>query len=146
MSLLLDTNVLLRLTVDSADITDSFKEEVESGLVDGDVAVSTVTFVETARLHHHGRIDLGCHPAVWRRERLRSGLREIPVSGDVAVESVLLMNTGFHRDPADQLIVATAMMAAMRLATMDKKIIGWARRSRLLPLVDPTATALSQTV
>ena len=62
-------------------------------------------------VHHHIRgdhpaapswtIDLGCHPAVWRRERLRSGLREIPIGGDIAVESVFLMNTGFHSDPAD---------------------------------------------
>lgn len=137
MSLLLDTNVLLRLVVDSSDISETFKEEVESGLAVGRIAVSTVTFAETTRLHHHGRINLGCHPAVWRRERLRSGLREIPVSGEVAVESVLLMNTGFHRDPADQLIVATAMLAGMRLATTDEKIIDWARRSRLVPLVDP---------
>ena len=137
MSLLLDTNVLLRLTVDSADITESFKEQVESGLVDGDVAVSTVTFVETTRLHHHGRIDLGCHPAVWRRERLQSGLREIPIGGDTAVESVLLMNSGFHNDPADQLIVATAMLAGMRLATTDRRIIDWAQRTRLVPVVEP---------
>ena len=84
-----------------------------------------------------------CHPAVWRRERLRSGLREIPVDGEVAVESILLINTGFHRDPADRLIVATAMLAGMRLATTDEKIIGWAQRSRLVPLVDPTAKACS---
>ena len=142
MRLLLDTNVLLRLVIDSSDISESFKEEVESGLAVGSIAVSTVTFVETTRLHHRGRIDLGRHPAVWRRERLRSGLREIPIDGEVAVESVLLMSTGFHRDPADQLIAATAMLAGMRLATTDEKIIGWARRSRLLPLVDPTAKAL----
>ena len=143
MSLLLDTNVLLRLAIDSSDISETFKEEVESGLAGGSIAVSTVTFVETTRLHHHGRIDLGCHPAVWRRERLRSGLREIRIGGEIAVESALLMNTGFHGDPADQLIVATAMLAGMRLATTDRRIIGWARRTRLLPLVDPTAKARS---
>ena len=49
------------------------------------------------------------------------------------------MNTGFHSDPADQLIVATAMLAGMRLATTDRQIIGWAQRTRLLPLVDPAA-------
>ena len=75
----MDTNVLLRLVVDSSDISETFKEEVDSGLAGGGIAVSTLTFVETTRLHHHGRIDLGCDPAVWRRERLRSGLREIPV-------------------------------------------------------------------
>lgn len=139
MNLLLDTNVLLRLTIASESILDSFKQDVESGLAEGSVAVSTITFVETTRLHHHGRIDLGCHPGVWRSERLRSGLREIPIGGEIAVESVLLMNAGFHNDPADQLIVATAMLGGLRLATMDRKIIAWAQRTRLVPLLDPSA-------
>ena len=138
MTILLDTNILLRLTADSGEIGAPFKEDVESALEDGGVAVSTVTFVETTRLHHHGRIDLGCHPAVWRLERLRSGLLEIPIGGEIAVESVLLMNTGFHNDPADQLIVATAMLEGMRLATTDRRIIAWAQRTRLVPVVDPT--------
>ena len=137
VSLLLDTNVLLRLAVDSEEISGSFKDEVESDLGRGGVAVSAMTFVETTRLHHHGRIDLGCHPALWRRERLRSGLREIAVSGEIAVESVLLMNSGFHSDPADQIIVATAMLAGMRRATTDRQIIYWAQRSRLIPLAAP---------
>ncbi len=138
MSLLLDTSVLLHLAADSGGISPSFKEDVESALGNGGVAVSTVTFVETTRLHHHGRIDLGCHPAAWRRERIQSGLVEIPVGGDIAVESVLLMNTGFHTDPADQLIVATAMLAGMRLATTDRRINDWAGRTRLVSLADPT--------
>ena len=134
MSVLLDTNVLLRLSVDSAEISESFKDEVESDLGRGGVAVSAITFVETTRLHHHGRIDLGCHPSLWRRERLRSGLREIPVSGEIAVESVLLMNTGFHSDLADQIIVATAMLTGSRLATTDSQIIDWVQRTRLIQL------------
>ena len=56
------------------------------------------------------------------------------------------MNTGFHRDPAGQLIVTTAMLAGIRLATTDEKIIGWAQRNRLLPLADPTAKACRQSV
>ena len=139
MSMLLDTNVLLRLVTDNPHIGESFKQAVESGLDNGDVAVSAVTFMETTRLHHHRRIDLGCHPATWRRERLMSGLLEIPIDGDLAVESVLLMNSGFHRDPADQLIVATAMRTGMELATFDYAIRDWASRTRLIALRDPTA-------
>ena len=48
------------------------------------------------------------------------------------------MNSGFHRDPADQLIVATAMLGGMTLATMDMQIIDWADQTRLVPLVDPS--------
>lgn len=137
MSLLLDTNVLLGLVTDSADLSDSFKHEIEERLDNGEVAVSAVTFVETTRLHHHRRIDLACHPATWRRERLASGLREIPVDGEIAVESVLVMNSGFHRDPADQMIVATAMRAGMELATIDRAISDWAARTRLVALRNP---------
>ena len=49
------------------------------------------------------------------------------------------MTTGFHNDPADQLIVVTAMQAGMRLTTTDRRIIGWAQQTRLVPVVDPTA-------
>ena len=135
--MLLDTNVLLRLATDSPHVGESFKQAVETGLDNGDVAVSAVTFMETTRLHHHRRIDLGCHPATWRVERLMSGLLEVPVDGELAVESVLLMNSGFHRDPADQLIVATAMRTGMELATFDAAIRDWASRTRLIALRDP---------
>ena len=137
--MLLDTNVLLRLVTDSPHIGESFKQAVETGLDNGDVAVSAVTFMETTRLHHHRRIDLGCHPATWRVERLRSGLLEIPIDGELAVESVLLMNSAFHLDPADQLIAATAMRTGMELATFDAAIQDWASRTRLIALRDPAA-------
>ena len=136
MNFLLDTNVLIHLAVDSRAISETFKSDVEDALDHRAVAVSAMTFVETTRLHHHGRIDLGCHPRVWRRERLRSGIREIPIDGEIAVESVLLMHAGFHRDPADQLIVATAMMTGMQLATTDRRIVDWAHRTRLLDLAE----------
>lgn len=51
------------------------------------------------------------------------------------------MSTGFHNDPADQLIVATAMPAGMRLATTDRRIITWAQRTRLVPLAEPRPDA-----
>ena len=136
--MLLDTNVLLRLVTDSPHIGESFKQAVETGLDNGDVAVSAVTFMETTRLHHHRRIDLGCHPATWRVERLMSGLLEVPIDGELAVESVLLINSAFHRDPADQLIVATAMRTGMELATFDAAIQDWVSRTRLIALCDPT--------
>ncbi len=90
--------------------------------------------METTRLHHHGRIDLGCHPSKWRQQLLQSGLREVPIDGQLLVEAVLLMDSGFHKDPVDQMIVATAILAGMTLATFDREIIAWAAKTHLVPI------------
>lgn len=53
---------------------------------------------------------------------LREGLREIPVDGDIGIRATELAN--FHRDPADRLIVATAL-GGHQLVTADRRILDW---------------------
>ncbi len=72
----MDTNVLLRLVVDSSDISETFKEEVDSGLAGGGIAVSTLTFVETTRLHHHGRI---CPPGMSTHSSMFTTVRRVGI-------------------------------------------------------------------
>jgi PIN domain nuclease of toxin-antitoxin system len=52
------------------------------------------------------------------------GIVVLPVNPDVAIESTRLPG-GFHRDPADQIIVATARLNDCRLVTSDRQIIGY---------------------
>ncbi|MDE0269388.1 MAG: hypothetical protein OXI96_10245 [Acidimicrobiaceae bacterium] len=53
-----------------------------------------------------------------------------------------LGSEGFHADPADRIIVATAIIGGHQLATADHKITSWAQRSaqrsQLLATFDPT--------
>jgi PIN domain nuclease of toxin-antitoxin system len=42
----------------------------------------------------------------------------------------------FHGDPADRLIVATAIVLGVPLITADAKIIEWSRRNRALQVIE----------
>ena len=69
--------------------------------------------------------------------RMRDGLRVVPVTPDIAVRAPMLETTGFHGDPIDRLIAATAMQGDHTLVTADRKIVEWADRIRLLTVVTP---------
>ena len=69
-----------------------------------------------------GRLDLGQHLDTWREDVIRNGIIEIPVNGVIAARAALL--TGIHGDPADRIIVATAL-EGHRLVTADDRILNW---------------------
>ena len=76
-------------------------------------------------LQQKGRIDLGQDVRTWRTRLLDDGLIEIPVDGDIAIRANEL--TDLHADPADRLIVATAL-GGHTLLTADDRILSWSGR------------------
>ena len=70
-----------------------------------------------------GRFRTPAPVAAWRRDLLKAGLLEIPLAGDIAVAAVEL--DGFHADPAERFIVATAIQCAATLMTADGQILAW---------------------
>ena len=59
----------------------------------------------------------------WRDSLLSAGLGEVPLDGESAIGAALLPE--FHKDPADRLIVATALVEGARLVTSDGRILAW---------------------
>jgi PIN domain nuclease of toxin-antitoxin system len=59
----------------------------------------------------------------WRASLLAEGMREVPLDGEIAIAAVGLPD--FHKDPADRLIVATALDEGARLVTSDTRILAW---------------------
>jgi PIN domain nuclease of toxin-antitoxin system len=51
----------------------------------------------------------------------------LPISTAVAERVAGLEASGFHKDPADQLIVATALVHGLRLISDDSRIRQWGR-------------------
>jgi PIN domain nuclease of toxin-antitoxin system len=52
------------------------------------------------------------------------GIALLPLTPTIAIESTKLPGT-FHRDPADQIIVATARIHDVPLLTMDRRIMDY---------------------
>lgn len=68
------------------------------------------------------RIKLPTATLEWLESALtRPGTRLLDLTPEIAVESAQLPGT-FHRDPADQIIVATARVYDIALVTLDDKI------------------------
>ena len=120
--ILLDTHVLLWLLLDDSRLGDQTRQVIYSAWAESEVAVSAITFWEVAMLHEKGRIALLTDIGAWRVGLLDAGLVEIPVDGGIGIRAVALEN--FHPDPADRLIVATAL-EGHRLVTADRRILEW---------------------
>ena len=75
-----------------------------------------------ALLHDKGRLTLLRDIGAWRGQLFRDGLTEVPVDGEIGIRAAELAN--FHRDPADRLIVATAL-GGHRLVAADRRILDW---------------------
>ena len=122
--ILLDTHVLLWLDCDDANLGQCCREAIQAAWQAGGVAVSSLSFWEAAMLQQRGRIALAQPPEVWRRDWLQAGLEELPLDGEIAVRATAL--AGFHPDPADRFITATAQARGATLVTADAAILAWA--------------------
>ena len=120
--MLLDTQVLLWLRLGSTRLGQRARLEIEQSWQSDEVGVSAITFWEVAMLKDKGRIRFPEDIGLWRKEQLDQGLIEIPVDGDIALRAGLLPD--MHGDPADRIIVATAMVGH-RLVTTDRRILAW---------------------
>ncbi|MBB4664174.1 PIN domain-containing protein [Conexibacter arvalis] len=89
-----------------------------------DLAVSTLSCWEVAMLAERGRIALDRPAAQWVRAALAADdrLRALAPDADVAVRAAQLGRDGFHGDPADRFIYATARARAGTLVTRDEAL------------------------
>ena len=135
--MILDTNALLWSIVgDTSKISLEVQAEIDARVSIGDAAVSAITFWEMRHARRKKNLTAALPPiAGLRHDLLRSGLREIPLTGDVLIDAIELADSGFHDDPMDQMIVATALSENLPLVTADRRIRGWAEQTGRLEIV-----------
>ncbi len=128
-TLLLDTHVALWL-----DSGDHRLGAPVRALIDGSwqsggmIYLSAVSAWEIALLVDTGRIDLDVAVEAWVERLLnRPGVEAIPLSHRAACRSYRLHPLE-HRDPADRLLIATAIELACPLVTDDERIKRFAKR------------------
>jgi len=87
--------------------------------------VSVISCWEVAKLVEYGRLKLDRGIGLWIESALaQSGVLLLDLNPRIVVESTQLPQP-FHRDPADQLLVATARVLQCALLTEDGKIAAY---------------------
>ena len=93
--------------------------------------VSVMSAWEVAMLDSKGRVQLSMAAPTWiERSLSRPGIRLADLTPAVAIESARLPEFG-HRDPVDQILVATARVTGATLVTRDRRILDYAARGYL---------------
>lgn len=88
------------------------------------IGVSIVSCWEVAKLVEKGRLTLPLTIAEWLEIALAyPGVRLLDLSLPIVIDSTQL--AGFHSDPFDQMIVATARFYNSPLLTADAKILAY---------------------
>ncbi|MBU0495196.1 MAG: type II toxin-antitoxin system VapC family toxin [Chloroflexi bacterium] len=89
------------------------------------IGVSAISCWEIAKLVEYGRLDLPCSVEEWFAQALDyPGVRLLDLTPEIAIESTQLPGE-FHRDPADQIIVATARVYDCPLVTSDERMLDY---------------------
>jgi len=93
--------------------------------------ISTITCWEVALLVVKGRLSLTLDPYRWFEGVFDAhGVEAVPPSTRIAIIAGMLPVDGFHGDPADSLIYATAKERGLPLVTKDARITDFARARR----------------
>lgn len=99
------------------DVESIVKSHESSGL-----GISAISCWEVAKLVEYKRLTLPLSISDWMKQALSyPGIVFLDLSPEIAIESTQLPQP-FHKDPADQLIVATARIHSIPLVTCDHKI------------------------
>ena len=89
------------------------------------LVLADISLWEAAKLVELGKLQLSVPLAEFFRLAVTPELTVLPVSAAIAERVTTLEASGFHKDPADQLIVATALVHRLRLVSDDSRIRLW---------------------
>lgn len=125
--LLLDTHIVLWLDSGDAHLRPETRAPLETcWRAGGTLLVSAVTAWEIALLSDLRRIKLDLPAADWiERFLARPGIEAVPLSWRAACGAYGLKDLE-HRDPADRMLIATAIELQCPLVSYDRRITEFA--------------------
>lgn len=123
--IILDTHLWIWLADENEHLPEHHRAIIEEARPGG-LGVSLISCWEVAKLVECERLKLACPVEEWMDKALTlPGIQLIELTPRIVLASTKLPGA-FHRDPADQIIVATAREYDCELLTVDKKILQYA--------------------
>jgi len=136
VTILLDTNVWLFGYLEPEVLPEAIraildKRDVQFGL-------SAISAWEAAKKHQVGKLELKQELGVWLAGALAAHIQLLPLTAEIIADAMALPDFPV-RDPADELIVATARVHKLTLLTTDTKLRAY-RHARIhyFKPVEPT--------
>ena len=121
--IILDTHIWIWWVDNNPRLTQRQRELINTYQSDG-LGISIISCWEVAKLVENNKLVLSYSVDEWLNGSMTyPGVQLINLNLDIIVASTQLIN--FHRDPADQLIVATSQVYNCSLLTADKKILAY---------------------
>ncbi len=114
--ILLDTHIWVNWILLGRD---ALKPAIALAIEEADrVVISAISCFEVALLVKGRKLELPLSTGEWIKEALeQSGVECLPITCIISQRSVKL--TDIHRDPADRIIIATALEYGAQLASYD---------------------------
>ena len=120
--IVLDTHVWIWWLSDPDKLPSRARKAVTDAADDRAIYVSAISAWEIALLASTGRLEFSMDAQDWiAKSEALPFIHFIPVDNAIAVRSVRLAEP-FHKDPADRIIVATAIMMGAPVVSSDAKI------------------------
>jgi PIN domain nuclease of toxin-antitoxin system len=124
--IVLDTHAWIWFISNPDLLSKRAKKAVNTALEDKSILISSISAWELALLVTKKRIKLTLDVTDWiAKSESLPFIQFMPVTNSIAVKSVNLP-LPLHPDPADRIIIATALSVGAPLVTKDKKLLGYA--------------------
>ena len=122
--IILDTHILVWWVGLPEKLSSTVLQHIEKAAKNNEILVSSISIWEIALLVKRGRLILTMDVENWIKIVEQLPIRFVSVDNSIAVKSVSLPDP-FHSDPADRMIVATALIEEAALITADKRILAY---------------------
>jgi PIN domain nuclease of toxin-antitoxin system len=120
--IVLDTHAWIWWVSSPEFLSETAKQIIDEAATKKNVFISSISTWEIAILVSRGRLKLTMSPADWvAASEALPFFDFVPVSNSIALKSVQLPGI-LHNDPADRIIIATAVSLGAVLVTKDEKI------------------------
>ena len=127
--IILDTHIWIWWVSKSSKLTQSHQKYIRQ-YSSQELGVSIISCWEVAKLVEKNRLDLSIDVSRWLEKAINyPNVRVLDLTIPIIVQSTQL--EGFHNDPADQIIVATAKVYNYSLLTADNKILNYSHVNTL---------------
>jgi PIN domain nuclease of toxin-antitoxin system len=131
--ILLDTCALL-WTVNGDPLSSASLKAINKASTAGALFLSPVSAWEIGILAQRGKVAFGVSAENYvYRAFTRPGFQIAALTPEIAVRASYLPGQ-FHSDPADRLLISTAMLMGLILVTRDREILRYARRGHVSAL------------